>query len=360
MDTILFFFVFIAIILAAFGGMALFVSRSFSQAQDRLLALTKERLSSEGQLARAELESRRDSIAQMIAEVRRDLTQSKEKLSQSEEQRIASFAALKQMLEQQGTVMQDLRGSTEDLKRVLSNNQLRGAFGEQVAENLLKMAGFVTGTDYVYNREQESADTRPDFTIFLPDKTKINVDVKFPFASLMKMSSAEDTAERESHKRQFATDVKQKIKQVTTRGYINPEERTVDFVILFIPNEMIFSFVYDQLHEVWEEAMAKKVMLAGPFSFTAILRMVKQAHSNFSYQENLHQVIGLIQKFEVEYEKFSGAIDTLGDRLESAKKQFDAVATTRSRQLTKVIDQIKSQNILSESGETEELPAGKN
>ena len=326
--------------------MLVFFMRALQKAQEQLLALAKEKMGTDQLLARQDLDNKKDSISQMVAEIRRDLTQNKEKLIANDEQRISSFASLTQVLEQQKVIMHDLQGSTEELRRVLSNNQLRGAFGEQVAENLLKMAGFVTGTDYVYNRAQETTDTRPDFTIFLPDRTKINIDVKFPFSSLIKLSSTDDATEREAHKRQFATDVKQKIKQVSTRDYINPEDKTVDFVILFIPNEMIFSYVYDQLQEIWEEAMAKKVMLCGPFSFTAILRMVKQAYSNFRYQENLHQVIGLIQKFEGEYEKFSESLDTLGDRLDSAKKQFDMVSKTRTNVLQKVMNQIQNQDIL--------------
>ena len=44
----------------------------------------------------------------------------------------------------------------------------------------------------------------------------------------------------------FKTDIKNKIKEITTRNYISPEENTVDFVIMFIPNEMIFSFIYEK------------------------------------------------------------------------------------------------------------------
>lgn len=81
--------------------------------------------------------------------------------------------------------------------------------------------------------------------------------------------------ETDIHEGFFEKDVKEKIKQVTTRDYINPTDKTVDFVILFIPNEMIFSYIYEKMSEVSEEAMASRVILAGPFSFTAILRMVK-------------------------------------------------------------------------------------
>ncbi len=324
----------------------------FRSSQEQFLTLAQEKLEGHRKGAVQELDHKRELIEKMVEEIRRDLVQTRDRLKSSDEARVATFSSIAKELEIQKTVVSDLRASTEDLKRVLSNNQLRGAFGEQVAENLLKMAGFVTGADYVFNREQESTDTRPDFTIFLPDKTRVNVDVKFPYSALLKMSSTDDKTEKEQHLRQFTADVKQKIKQVTTRGYINPEEKTVDFVILFIPNEMIFSFIYDQLTDVWEDAMQRKVIFAGPFSFTAILRMIKQAHSNFHYQENLGQVIGLIHKFEAEYQKYGEAVDTLGDRIQSVVKQFDAVSGTRSRALDKIFDQIKNQNVLPESADS--------
>jgi len=324
-------------------------------AQEQLLTLTRERLSADQHAARKELDDRKEMIAQMVGEIRKSLDESKERLRQSDEQRATLFSSVKQELEFHKQMTGELRGATEDLKKVLSNNQMRGAFGEQVAENLLKMAGFVIGQDYVVNQEQDSVETRPDFTLFLPDKTRVNIDVKFPYTALMKMFSTEDKVEREHHFKQFTQDVKQKVKQVSTREYINPQEKTVDFVILFIPNEMIFSFIYDQMYEVWEEAMIKKVILTGPFSFTAILRMVKQAYSNFRYQENLHQVIGLIQKFEAEYEKYSEEMDKLGDRLQSVVKQYDSVSGTRHRALTRVMDQIRQQGILPEEEEVKML-----
>lgn len=294
---------------------------------------------------RNDLDKKKDAIEQMINEIRKDLQTSKNLLKESDEARIATFSSISKELEMHRSAVTDLRGSTDELKRILSNNQLRGNFGEQVAENLLKMAGFVTGVDYLFNKAQDSQDTRPDFTVLLPDGMKINIDAKFPYSALLKMSETENSGEKEQHKKQFALDVRQKVKQASGRGYINPEDNTVDFVILFIPNEMIFSFIYDQLNDVWEEAMQKKVILAGPFSFTAILRMVKQAHSNFRYQSNLQQVIGLIGKFESEYEKYSAGVDILGDRIQSAAKQFEAVSGARSRALTRVIDQIKNQEI---------------
>jgi DNA recombination protein RmuC len=317
----------------------------------QFLQLAKEVLGAQKNEIKVDLEGKKSAITNLVEEIRKDIRKNEERIAKSDDERVRSFSALENELKSYKEITGDLKVSTEKLKELLSNNQMRGAFGEQIAEDLLQMAGFVIGQGYSKNESQTTESTRPDFTIFLPDQTKINIDVKFPYASLVKYVEAKDRTAKEKYLRDFKQDVKNKIKQVCTREYINPEEKTVDFVILFIPNEMIFSFIYDKMNEIWEEAMKKKVILAGPFSFTAILRMVKQAYTNFRYQENLQHIIGLIQKFDSEYQKYSGAVDTLGERIASASRQFDTVANTRNRQLTSVIDKIKSQNIIETDSE---------
>lgn len=227
----------------------------------------------------------------------------------------------------------------------MSDNQVRGQFGEKVADDLLKMAGFVRGVDYEFNKEQEGSKTRPDFCIFLPDRTRVNVDSKFPYANLQKMSETEDKGMKVKYMKDFERDVKEKIKQVTTRDYINPEDKTVDFVILFIPNEMIFSYVYEKLPEVVEMAMAGRVVLAGPFSFTAMLRMIKQSYENFRVQKNIYNIIGHVKSFEKEFDNFSESFFKIGEKIGTLQKQYDTVSTTRFNQLIRRVDRVKQEGI---------------
>ena len=313
---------------------------------EQFLTYAREILGAQKNEIKVDLEGKKSAINELINEIRKDLHKNEERISRYDEERIKSYSALSKELQSYKEITGDLKVSTDKLKDLLSNNQMRGAFGESVADNLLKMAGFVVGQDYVRNEAQQTESTRPDFTIFLPDQTKVNIDVKFPYTALVKYVETEDKTEKDRYLKAFKQDVKTKIKQVCTRDYINPSEKTVDFVILFIPNEMIFSFIYDKMNDVWEEAMAKKVILAGPFSFTAILRMVKQAYTNFRYQENLQHIISLIQKFDIEYQKFSDEFNKLGDRINLASRQFDTVSNTRNRQLTTIVDKIKNQNII--------------
>ena len=314
-------------------------------ANEQLIIMADEKLGSEKKQIKTDLEGKRMEIERLVKAIQEDLKESKKTLNESEKDRVGSFMELKNKLEEYSKVTTQLSTTTENLKNMLSNNQLRGAFGEQIADELLKMSGFVRGVDYEVNKEQSSTETRPDFCIYLPDKTKINVDSKFPYANLQKVTEAETEEEKANFMKKFEKDVRQKIKEVSTRDYINPDDNTVDFVILFIPNEMVFSYIYDKLNDVWKEAMEKKVVLAGPFSFTAILRMVRQAYQNFSYQKNIRQVIGHVQSFEKEFEKFQEEFLKVGDRIKSLDSQYQKVSTTRANQLGKRIDMIKLDSV---------------
>ncbi|MCK4592006.1 DNA recombination protein RmuC [Candidatus Parcubacteria bacterium] len=291
------------------------------------------------------LEGKKDLIKEMVEKIDSGLRDSQKKIEISEKERIGEFSKLKTILEEHKNITGELKNSTDNLKNILSNNQLRGKYGEEVAENILRMLGFVKDLDYVVNLSQDTNANRPDITIKLPDKTKINIDAKFPYQSLVRYQEVKDEVEKKKYLAQFSTDVKQKIKQVTSRDYINLEEKTMDFVILFVPNEMIFSFICDKLGEVSSDALKKKVIITGPFSFAAIARMIRQSYDNFKIQEDLHRVVGLIGKFKQEFSKYSDEFDRLGDRIKSMSKQYDSIATTRTRQLTKVVDQISEEDV---------------
>ena len=319
-----------------------------NQANENLVRMANEKLGSETKQNRMELESKREEITRMVKDL-------ENYVKTAEKERIDSYATLKNSVEESRKVTEKLSVSTENLKKLLSDNSIRGQFGEKVAEDLLKMAGFVNGVDYEFNKKQDDSGTRPDFAIFLPDKTRINVDSKFPYANLRNMTETEDKGMKKKYMKDFEKDVKEKIKQVTTRDYINPEDKTVDFVILFVPNEMIFSFIYDKMPKITEEAMANRVILAGPFSFTAILRMVKQAYENFRVQKNIYNIIGHVKAFEKEFGTFSDSFFKIGDRIEALQKQYDTVSTTRFNQLTRRMDQVKLEGIEEENIPVHEL-----
>ncbi|MEK7621007.1 MAG: DNA recombination protein RmuC [Patescibacteria group bacterium] len=254
-------------------------------------------------------------------------------------------AAIREQLANTAKLTEGLQVSTEGLKNLLSNNRLRGEWGEQIAEDLLLAAGFVEKVNFV--KQSTTAAGRPDFTILLPDGSKLNVDAKFPFDELIAYQKSTTGSERKQILKKFSDSIKTKVKEVTSKDYINPQDNTLDFVVMFIPNEMIFSFIYEKLPEINEYCNQRKVILAGPFGFTAVLRLVMQAYKNFGYEKNLQEIFGLVSKFQDEYVKFGDHVQRLGTQIDTAQKTFHEVEGVRSRTLTKVADQIASKSQLS-------------
>lgn len=293
-------------------------------ANDQLISMADQKIGTD-------LSNKKDAIEKMIKGI-------SDQLSSVEKERIGSFNGLKEAIDNTSKITKELSVTTEGLKRTLSSDRMRGAFGEKVAEDLLKQSGFVIGTDY--SKQETFAEGRPDFTIYLPDKTKLNVDAKFPYANIVKMSETENADQKAQFLKSFETDIKRKITEVSTRNYINPEDNTVDFVIVFIPNEMIFSFIYEKFPDILEEAFNKKIVFAGPFSFTAILRMVRQAYENFRFQKNVQGIITQIKIFGAEFERYNEEFVKIGDRIDSLHKQYEEVGNTRTKKLQKVIDKI--------------------
>lgn len=303
-----------------------------NQANTNLINLANEKIGTD-------LNNKKTAIEDLVKRVLDELKVHQQKLETAESCRVGSFNSLREAIDNNRKITEQLSTTTESLRNVLSNNQLRGAFGEKVAEDLLKQIGFVIGTSY--SKQKSHNGSRPDFTIYLPDKTKINVDSKFPYSNLVKMSEAKSDTHKEQYLKLFKQDIKKKINEVTTRDYIDPEQNTVDFVVVFIPNEMVFSFIYEKFPSLLEEAFNKKVVFAGPFSFTAILRMVNQAYDNFRYQKNVQNIISYIRLFEKEFYKYNEEFGKLGIRIDSLSKQYNQINSTRTTKLLRVIDKIK-------------------
>lgn len=283
---------------------------------------------------KAMLDNQRELLKEVTKGLEKQLKDSKDEVGDLKKQN----AAIRQQLENTAKVTEGLQTSTEGLKRLLSNNKLRGKWGEQVAEDLLLAAGFVEKINFV--KQTSSGQGVPDFTILLPDGGKLNVDAKFPFDDLITYQEAKSDSVKNEALKNFREAVKTKIKSLSNKDYINPQENTLDFVVMFIPNEMIFSFIYEKLPELNDYAAERKVVLAGPYGFTAVLRLVLQAYKNFKYEKGLQQIFGLIGKFQSEYEKFGESFEKLGKQLETVQKTYVEVEGTRSRQLDKVVNQI--------------------
>jgi len=231
----------------------------------------------------------------------------------------------------------ELARTTRLLRDALNNPRARGQWGERLAEDVLRAAGFVEGTNY-RRQQATSTGTVPDFTFLLPEDLVLHMDVKFPIDNYLRYLEA-DEHERPGCVAAFGRDVRSRLKELNGKGYIEPGV-TLDFVIAFIPNESVFSFAHEHDADLVDVALGLRVVLCSPATLFAVLSMVRRVVDNFSFREASDEILECLVSFGSEWEKYGEAVDGLGRRLELAQTAYDSLAGPRRRQLQRRLDRV--------------------
>jgi DNA recombination protein RmuC len=304
------------------------------------LTLARETLATQTQTGVSELANNKKLIDQTLESIKSDLQKVEKAVATFDNKRDTSFTAINEQLKNTAEQTSKLQVTTGKLQEALASTKARGQWGERMAEDILRLAGFVENVNYVKQKVQEGVNTRPDYTFFLPRDMKVNMDVKFPRDNYDKFLNEEDETKKESYKQQFLKDTRQRIKEVKTRDYINPKENTVDYVLVFIPIEQIYCFINESDNTLVDEAMKNKVILCSPLTLYAILAVVRQAMDNFNLSQNTSKIQDLLMEFYNQWNKFTEIMDSLGKKIEATQVEYRKLSTTRSDKLEKPLWQI--------------------
>jgi len=308
-----------------------FTTLSFNALQkssEEFLKLAKATLTTQTAAGEAQLDTKKKLIDARL-----------ETMGKSLEGLLKETIKLKTGLTSSQTETSKLRETTADLRNVLSSSQARGQWGEKMVEDILHLVGLVEHINFTKQKQVESGE-KPDFTFLLPNQKKVNLDAKFPLAHYERFVSADDAAVQEKEKKQFLSDVKGHIKDVADRDYINPSENTVDYVLVFIPNESIYAFIHQSDPTILEFALQKRIILCSPITLYAVVSLIHQAVSNFAMEERAGEIMKLLSDFQKQWDLFKEVLETMGKRIESAQKEYEKLTTTRTRQLEKPLNKI--------------------
>ncbi|MDC0165128.1 DNA recombination protein RmuC [bacterium] len=262
------------------------------------------------------------------------LKEMKERLNSLSENTVA----LKSQMEESRKTVGDLSDTTSRLRQILSSSQARGQWGERMVEDILNFIGLKEGINF--KQQSQTGNNRPDFTFFLPDKKIINMDVKFPLSHYEKYIKVDSDSEKELEKKAFLKDVRNRIKEVSDRSYIDPEGGTVDYVLLFIPNESIYSFLNQEDDSLIDFSLERKIILCSPITLYAILSLVRQAVSNFAMEQKAGEMQVLVGVFRKQWEQYKSKINAMSNSLSALTNHYEELRGPRLRGLEKPMDKI--------------------
>ncbi len=341
----------------AFGSLSLDVLAKNNEA---FLQLARESLTHHTQAASNDLEGKRQLIDRSIEGMRSEMKKVEEMVTSFEKDREKKYGELAAQLRNTAEGTTRLQETTYQLREALSSTRARGQWGERMAEDVLRLSGFQEGVNYQKQKTMEAGGGRPDVTFFLPNGLRINMDVKFPFDNYLRYLETNEDGEKARRKDRFLKDVRARVREITTREYINPEDNTLDYVLLFIPNESVYSFIQEEDTSLLDDALKTSVILCSPLTLYAILAVIRQSVENFNLEKMTSQVLAHMANFQKQWEAFIRSMDKMGKRIEDAKQEFDHLVSTRKNQLERPLKEIErmrtEQGILpaSEAGEDEE------
>jgi DNA recombination protein RmuC len=208
-----------------------------------------------------------------------------------------------------------------------------------MAEDVLRLAGFIEGVNY---RKQHAIATGiPDFTFLLPDDLTLHMDVKFPLDNYLRYLDAEGQIEERRSRDDFLRDVRNHVKTLAARDYIDAGSGSVDCVLLFIPNEAVYAFIQEQDAKILDEALGRKLVFCSPLTLFAVLAVVRQAVDNFRVERTSGEILARLGTFQKQWGMFTEKMDKLGRSLDATRKDYEDLTTTRRRQLERELDKIE-------------------
>lgn len=306
---------------------------------DDFLKLARTKLEQQTSQSEQVLDTKKQLIDARLEEMTGRLTTLNTLLQSVERERAASHGSLEAKLEKTTQATIQLQDTTTKLRTALSNPQVRGQWGERMAEDLLRSVGLAEGVNYE-KQKTTTGGNRPDYTFYLPEGKKVHMDVKFPLGNYLKVLEAPSEHARDQLTNQFLRDVRSRIKEVGTREYIDPAAGTLDYVLVFIPNEQVHGFIHEHDRTLLDDALKQKVVLCSPLTLYALLSVIRQAVDNFRFEQGAKRILDVLGEFRKQWLKYVETMGRLGKRLEDALGEYHELVNTRTRQLDRQMEKI--------------------
>lgn len=315
---------------------------ALSRNTEEFMRIANEKLKSESEAGSQQIEGKKQQIDETVKTLRADLEKVQTLMTSLEKDRHQKFGELSQELKRAAAETDKLQQTAQSLQSALANTKSRGQWGERMAEDVLRLAGFVENVNYQKQQSIEFGSTRsrPDYTFMLPQGQKVHMDVKFPMDNYLNYLNATNETEKANYEKQFLADTRRRVKEATERGYVDTSKNTLDYILVFIPNEQVYAFIHERDSAILDEAMRQKVILCSPMTLYAILAVIRQAVDNFQLEKTAGEMLTLLGVFKREWGNFIGQLEKVEKKFQETQNALTHLATTRRNQVERPLKKI--------------------
>jgi DNA recombination protein RmuC len=267
------------------------------------------------------------SLDALLKPLQTKLTEFKEQVSTSYANESRERFALKSEIERLSALNVKMSDETRSLTQALKgDSKVQGNWGELVLESILESSGLRKGEEYLVQDSHTQVDgsrLQPDIVVRLPEGRHLVVDSKVSITAYARHAESVDADTAQLELNAHIQSLRQHIQGLSSKNYSSLYGvGSVDFVLMFIPIEPAFLLALKSAPNLYQEALAKNIVLVCPSTLMATLRTVahlwRQDHQNKNALEIARQCGAL-------YDKFVGFVDDmekLGQRIDQAQTSY--------------------------------------
>lgn len=269
-----------------------------------------------------------DTNKQNIGDLLKPLGENIEKFRE----RIERDATERQILEREIKRLHEMSNQVSEQANNLAsalrgNSKTQGDWGEMILETMLESSGLQKGVHFRVQenfKTEEGANVRPDVVLLLPGDKQMVIDSKVSLTAYVSCVETDDPAVREAALSAHVTSVRNHINELAGKSYQKLNDKSPDFVVMFIPNEPAYLLALQHDPKLWAEAYKKKVIISSPTNLFAILKIVDDLWRRDSQDR---YAIEIARQGGALYDKFVGFAETfltVGDALGRTEKAYHA------------------------------------
>ena len=303
---------------------------ALKQSAPEFLRLAEQSFGKLQEVAKGDLAQRQEAIKGLVEPLKQQLETYQNNLQSSSTAQSSALGEVKKQLEMLSQSNQALAAETQQFRQVLHSNQARGKWGEETLRRVVEAAGMSAHCDFT--EQTATGENRPDLVVKLPGDRFIIVDAKVPDFDFLNALESAEPVKRAEALAAHAAKLKATIKALADRDYPRQFPNALDYVVLFVPAESLFSAALEGDHDLIIWAAEKRILLATPASLIALLRSVSVSWQQHAQTENAQKIAEAAQELFVRVVTFTEHLEKIRGGLDTANRAFNqAVGSYESR-----------------------------
>lgn len=312
---------------------------ALKQTAPEFLRLAEQSFGKLQEASKGDLAQRQESIKTLVEPLKQQLESYQKRLQQSETAQSSALGEVKKHLETLAQSNQTLAAETAQFRSVLKSNQARGRWGEETLRRVVEAAGMSAHCDF--SEQAQSGEAKPDLIVRLPGNRFIIVDAKVPDLDFLNALEAADPVKRAESLLAHAAKLKVTIKGLADRDYPKQFPNALDYVVLFVPAESLFSAALEGDQDLIIWAANKRILLATPASLIALLRSVSVSWRQHAQTENAAAIAEAAQELFTRVCKFTEHFEKIRTGLERANSAYNDAVGSYERMVRPAGDRIQ-------------------